>query len=153
MNTSWNQNCWEKYQEPQTCRRYHSNGRKWRGTKEPLEEGKRGEWKNWLKTQHSKNEDHGIQSHYFMANRWGNSGRFSFVSKINADGDFSHGIKRHLLLGRKAMTKLDSILKSWDIILLTKVWIIKAVFFLVAMYGYEGWTIRKDEHRRIYLKL
>ena len=57
--------------QPQICRWYHFNGRKWRETKETLDEGERGEWKSWLKTQHSKNEDHGIQSHYFMTNRWG----------------------------------------------------------------------------------
>ena len=52
--TNWNQDCWEKYQQPQTCRWYHFNGRKWRGTKEPLDDGERGEWKKsgWLKTQH-----------------------------------------------------------------------------------------------------
>ena len=66
--------------------RYHSNGRKWRGTKEPLDEGERGEGKSWLKTQHSKNEDHGIQSHHFMANKWvnnGNSDRFYFLGLQN----------------------------------------------------------------------
>ena len=76
----------------------------------------KGEWKSWLKAQHSENEDHGICSHHFMANRWGNSGnsvRLYFLgSKITADGDCSHEIKRRLLLGRKAMTNLDSILKK-----------------------------------------
>ena len=67
-------------------------------------------------------------------------------SKITADGDCSHEIKRHLLLGRKAMTNLDSILKSRDITLLTKVRIIKAMVFPVVMYGCESWTIRKTEH-------
>ena len=56
------------------CRWHHPYGRKWRTTKEPLGESKTGEWKSWLKAQHSENEDHGIQSHHFMANRWGNSG-------------------------------------------------------------------------------
>ena len=69
--------------------------------------------------------------------------------KITADGDCSHEIKRHLLLGRKAMTNLDSILKSRDITLLTKVHLIKAMVFPVVMYGYESWTIKKAEHRRI----
>ena len=64
-------------------------------------------------------------------------------SKISADGDCSHEIKRHLLLGRKAMTNLDSILKSRDIILLTKVHLVKAVVFPVVMYGCESWTIKK----------
>ena len=64
-------------------------------------------------------------------------------SKITADGDCSHEIKRHLLLGRKAMTNLDSILKSRDITLPTKVHLVKALVFPVAMYGYESWTIKK----------
>ena len=67
-------------------------------------------------------------------------------SKITVDGDGSHKIKRGLLLGRKAMTNLDSILKSSGIILLTKVCLVKAMVFPVAMYGCESWTIKKDEH-------
>ena len=67
-------------------------------------------------------------------------------SKITADGDCSHEIKRYLLLGRKAMTNLDSILKSRDIILPTKVHLVKAMVFPVVMYGYESWTIKKAEH-------
>ena len=70
-------------------------------------------------------------------------------SKITADGDCSHEIKRHLLLGRKVMTNLDSILKSRDITLSTKVHLVKAMVFPVIMYGYESWTIKKAEHRRI----
>ena len=66
-------------------------------------------------------------------------------SKITADGDCSHEIKRHLLLGRKAMTNLDSILKSRDITLLTKVCLVKAMVFPVVMYGCESWTIKKAE--------
>ena len=66
-------------------------------------------------------------------------------SKITADGDCSHEIKRHLLLGRKAMTNLDSRLKSRDIILLTKVHLVKALVFPVVMYGCESWTIKKAE--------
>ena len=69
----------------------------------------------------------------------------SLVSKITADGDCSHEIKRHLLLGRKAMTNLDSILKSRDITLLTKVCRVKAIVFPVVMYGCESWTIKKAE--------
>ena len=88
-----------------------------------------------------------------MANRWGNSGnidRLNFLgSKITADGDCSHEIKRCLLLGRKTMTNLDSILKSRDIILLTKVCLGKAMVFPVVMYGCESWTIKKAERRRI----
>ena len=67
-------------------------------------------------------------------------------SKITADGDCSHEIKRHMLLGRKAMTNIDSILKSRDITLLTKVLLVKAMVFPVSMYGYESWTIKKAEH-------
>ena len=70
-------------------------------------------------------------------------------SKITADGDYSHEIKRHLLLGRKAMTNLDSILKGRDITLPTKVHLIKAMVFPVVMYGCESWTIKKAEHQRI----
>ena len=70
-------------------------------------------------------------------------------SKIAADGDCSHEIKRCLLLGRKAMTNLDSILKGRDITLPTKVCLVKAMVFPVVMYGYESWTIKKAEHRRI----
>ena len=68
-------------------------------------------------------------------------------SKITADGDCSHEIKRHLLLGRKVMTNLDSILKSRDIILPTKVHLVKAMVFLVVMYGCESWTVKKAEFR------
>ena len=70
-------------------------------------------------------------------------------SKITADGDCSHEIKRCLLLGRKAMTNLDNLLKSRDIILLTKVHLVKAMVFAVVMYGSESWTIKKTEHQRI----
>ena len=69
--------------------------------------------------------------------------------KITADSDCSHEIKRHLLLGRKAMTNLDSILKSRDVILLTKVHIVKAMVFSLVMYGCKSWTIKKAEHQRI----
>ena len=70
-------------------------------------------------------------------------------SKITADGDYSHKIKRHLLLGRKAMTNLGSILKSRDITLLTKVRLVKAMVFPIVMYGCEGWPIEKAECQRI----
>ena len=69
----------------------------------------------------------------------------SLGSKITADGDYNHEVKRHLLLGRKAMTSLDSILKSRDITLSTKVHLVKAVVFPVVMYGCESWTIKKAE--------
>ena len=86
-----------------------------------------------------------------MANRWENNGNserlhFGVGSKITLDGDCSHEIKRHLLLGRKAMTNLDSILKSRDITLPTKVQLVKAMVFPVVMYGCESWTLKKAEH-------
>ena len=89
-----------------------------------------------------------------MANRCGNNGnseRLYFLgsSKSTANGDHSDEIKRHLLLGRKAMTNLDSILKGRDITLPAKVHLVKAMFFPVVMYGCESWTIKKAEHRRI----
>ena len=70
-------------------------------------------------------------------------------SKITADGDFSHDIKRHLLLGRKVMTNLHSILKGRETTLLTKVCIVKAMVFPVILYGCESWIIKKAEHQRI----
>ena len=87
-----------------------------------------------------------------MRNRWGNSGnsvRFLGGSKITADGDCSHEIKRCLLLGRKVMTNLDSIFKSRDITLPTKVRVVKALVFPVVMYGCESWTVKKAERQRI----
>ena len=87
-----------------------------------------------------------------MGNRWGNSGnslRLLAGSKITVDGDCSHEIKRRLLLGRKVMTNLDSMLKSRDINLPTKAHLVKAMVFSVVMYGCESWTVKKAEHWRI----
>src|SRR5574337_964471 len=88
-----------------------------------------------------------------MANRWRNNENsdrvYFFGSKITADGEYSHEIKKHLLLGRKAMTNLDSILKSRDITLPTNVCLVKAIVFPVVMYGCESWTIKKAEGQRI----
>ena len=92
-----------------------------------------------------------------MPHRWGNNGnsdRLFFLgggrgSKITADGECSHEIKRCLFLGRKAMTNLDCILNSRDITLPTKVCLVKAIVFPVVMYGCESWTIKKAEHSRI----
>ena len=91
------------------------------------------------KKQYSENE-YTTWSHHFMGNRWGNSGNsgslyFCRGSKITADGDCSHEIKRHLLLGRKVVTKLDSILESRDITLPTKVHLVKAMVFPLVIYG------------------
>ena len=89
-----------------------------------------------------------------MANRWGNNRNserlyFGGGSKITADGECSHEIKRHLLLGIRVMTNLDSILKSRDIPLSTKVCLVKAMVFPIVMYEWESWTIKKAECRRI----
>ena len=103
-----------------------------------------------FKAQHSKNEDHGIWSHHFMANRWGNTIKrvtdFIFLDfKITVVDDCSHEIKRCLLLGRKAKTNVESVLKSRDITLSTKVCLVKAIVFLMVTYGCESWTIKKAE--------
>ena len=134
---------------------HHPYGRKWRGTKKPLDDSERGEWKSWLKAQHSENEDHGI----CPITSWEINGETvetvsDFIlgegdSKITADGNCSHEIKRRLLLGRKFMTNLDTIWKSRDITLPTKVRLVKAMVFPEVMYGCESWTVKKAEHRRI----
>ena len=84
-----------------------------------------------------------------MGKQWKQWLSIFWGSKITADGDCSHEIKRHLLLGRKVMTNLDSILKSRDITLPTKVCLVKAIVFPVVMYGCESWNIKRTEHRRI----
>ena len=128
-------------------------GRKWRRTKEPLDESEREEWKNWIKAH--------IQKMKIMASgpitSWEIDGETvetvsDFIlggSKITADGDCSHEIKRRLLLGRKVMTNLDSIFKSRDITLPAKVRLVKAMAFPVVVYGCESWTVKKAECRRI----
>ena len=92
---------------------------------------------------------------YFMANRWGKHGNSTgfifFGSKITADDDCSCEIKRCLLLGRKAMTNLDRVLKSRDITLLTNVLIVKAMVFPIVMYGFESWTIKKTSPEELML--
>ena len=102
-----------------------------------------------LKAQHSENEDHGIWSHHFMEIDGETvetvSDLIFWGSKITADGDCSHEIKRRLLLGKKVMTNLDSIFKSRDITLPTKVRLVKAMVFPVVMYGCESWTVKKGE--------
>ena len=104
---------------------------KWRGTKKVLDENERGEWQSWLKAQHSENKDHGsgpITSWEIDGEIVETVSDFIFLgSKITADGDCSHEIKRHLLLARKVMTNLDSIFKSRDITLPTKVYLVKAM--------------------------
>ena len=102
-----------------------------------------------FKAQHSENKDHGIQSHHFLASRWRKSGDSDILyllsSKITIDADCSHEIKRRLLLGRKVMTNLGSMLKSRGIILSTKVHLVKAMVFPVVMYACESWTIKKAD--------
>ena len=148
---------WENYQWPQIYRWHHPYGRKWRGTEEPLDGSERGEFLFQKKTGLKVN----IQNTKIMASSpitsWEIDGEtvetmsdFIFLgSKITADGDHSHEIKRCLFLGKKVMTNLDSILKSRDITLPTKVHLVKAMVFPMVMYGCESWTIKKAEHWRI----
>ena len=133
----------------QTCYLY---GRKWRGTKEPLDEGEKGEWKSWLKTQRSKNKimaSSPITSWQIDRKTIETVTDFIFLgSKITADSDCSRKMKRRLLLGRKALTNLDGILKSRGITLLTKVHIVKAVAFAIVTQMWkldnkEGWAPKK----------
>ena len=137
-STSWNQRCWEKYQEPQICRWHHPYGRK-RRTKEPLDESET-EWKSWLNIQKTKIMASGpITSWQIDEETMKRVTDFILRgSKITVDSDFSHEIKRRLLLGRKFMTNLDGILKSRDITLPTKVRLVKALVFPVVMYGCES---------------
>ena len=106
-----------------------------------------------LKLSIKKNQDHSMWSHQFMTNRRAKSGGsedFIFLgSKVTVDHDCSHEIKRYLLLGRKNMTNLESIIKSRDITLLTNVHLVKAMVFPVVMYGCESWTTKKAEPWRI----
>ena len=140
--TIWNQDCWEKYQQPQICRLYHSNGRKWRGTKEPLDDGEREEEtvSLILNTETTKTMASSPFTSWQMEREKAEVvSDFIFLgSKITSDGDYSHEIKRHLLFGRKAMTNLDSVVKSRNIALPTKVHRVKAMVFPVGMYGCEG---------------
>ena len=135
------------------CRWHHHYGRKWRRAKEPLDESERGECESWLKVN--------IQKTKIMASgpitSWQIDGETmetvtGFIlrgSKITADGDCSLEIKRHLLLGKKPMTNLYSILKSREITLPAKVRLVKAMVFPVVSYGCESCNIKKAEHRRI----
>ena len=146
--TSWNQDCWEKYQQPQICRWYHPNSIKWRETKEPLEESEKAGLK--LSIQKIKIVASGSITSWQVDRETVETMRdFIFLgSKITADGDCSHEIKRHLFLGRKAMTNLESILKSRDITLPTEVHLVEAMVFPVVIYGCETWTLKKADHRR-----
>ena len=122
----------------------------WRGTKEPLDEGQRGEWKAGLKLNIQKAKiiaSGPITSRHIDGETMETVTEFILGgSKITAGGDCSHEIKRCLLSETKAMTNLDSILKSRDITLPEKVYLVKATVFPVVMYGCESWTIKKAEH-------
>ena len=124
-------------------------GRKWRRTKEPLDESKRWEWKSWLKIRHSKNWDHVIQSYHFVANRWGNNGSsetlFSCTPKSLQKVTVAMKLKDTCSLEEKLWSTSTACLKSRDITLPTKVHLVKAVVFPVVMYGCESWTIKKTE--------
>ena len=126
------------------------NGRKWR-TKKSHDESKRGEWKSWLNIQKTKiMASSPIISWQIDGETVETVADFIFLgSKIIADSDCSHEIKRCLLLGKKVMTSLDSIFKSRNITLPTKVHLVKAMVFPVVMYGWESWTVKKAEHWRI----
>ena len=131
---------------------HHSYGRKQKGIKEPLDEGERGEWKSWLKTQHSKNKDHAIRSHHFM--QIDGETMETVIEKTLFSWNPNHcewwlqpWNSKTLLLGRKAMTKVDSILKSRDITLLTNVCIVNVMIFPVVMYDVRsgqsiGWEVK-----------
>ena len=143
---------WEKYQWPHICRWYHPYGRKWRRTKEPLDESKEESEKVGLKLNIQKTKIRECSPIISWQIDWETMETVRDVifggSKITADGDCSHEIKRHLLLGR-TITNLVSVLKSRDIILPTKIHLVKAIVSPVVMYGCESWTMRKAEHQRI----
>ena len=144
-STSWNQDCQDKCQQPQICRWYHTHGRQWR------------RWKSLLIRVKEESEKAGLKLSIQKLRSWQIDGGkvetltdFIFLgSKITADGDYSHKIKRRLLLGRKAMTKLDCVLKSRDITLPTKVDRVKPMVFPAVIYGCECRTIKKPEHWRV----
>ena len=144
-STNWNQDCLEKYQSLQIWIWHHPYGRKQRGTKESEKFDWKlniKKWRSWLLLP--------ITSWQIDGETMETETDFIFlVSKITADGDCSHEIKRCLLLGRKAMTNIDSILKRKYITLLTKVHKVKTMVFLVVMYGCESCTIKKAEVQRI----
>ena len=111
--------------------------------------------KSHIKTQHSKTQDQGIWSHHLWQiekEKVEAVAYFIFLgAKITVDGDCSHEIKRHLPLGRKAMTNLDKVLKSRDITLPTKIHIVKAMVFLVVMHRCESWTIKRLSTKELLL--
>ena len=151
MKHNWNQDHQEKYQLPQICRWHHPYGRKWGGTKESLDEGEKKKAGLKLNIQKTKIMASGpITSWQIHVETMETVTDLIFLSsKITADGDCSREITRCLLLGRKDMRNLDSILKGRDITLPSKGHIVKAMIFLAVMYGCESWTIKKAECQRI----
>ena len=152
-STSWNQDYRERYQWSYICRWHHPYGKKWRRTKEPLDESERGEWKSGLKIQHSKNEDDGIWSHHFMANRWGKKWEqwltlFSRAPRSLQIVTIAMKLKNMCCLEEK-LTNIDSILKIRDITLPTEVRLVKAMVFPIVLYGCETRTIKIAQCWRI----
>ena len=145
--------CWEKYRQPQICRWHHAFGRKQRGIKR----ASWWRWKrrvlSWLKSQDSKNKDHHIQPHHFIANKWGNSGNsdrlFFGAPKSLQMMTATMKLKDTCSLEERLLTNLDSILKSRGITLPAKVHLVSAMVFPVVMHGCESWITKKAEHRRI----
>ena len=134
---------------------HHPYGRNWRRTKEPLDESERGEWKSWLKLNNQKTQNMASGPiTLWQIDRETMETVTDFILgglKVTAYSDCSHEIKRHLLLGRKVMNNLDSILKSRGITLPTKVHIVRAMVFPVVMYGCESWTIKKLSAKELML--
>ena len=147
--TSWNQDCWEKYQPPQIRRWYHFSCRKCRGKKEPLDEGGREKLK--LNIQKTKTMASGPITWWQIDGEKSKNCQISlsWAPKSLWMVTAATKLKRRLLLERKAVINIDSILKSRDITLLTKFHLVKAMVFPVVMCGCEKWTIKKAEHGRI----
>ena len=134
---------------PQICRWHHPYGRKWRGTKKPLDESESEEWKSWLKAQHSENEDHGIWSHHFMTKRWGNNG--------NSERLYFPGLQNHcrwwlqpwnwktLAPWNKTYDKTKQYTKKQRHHFANKGLSSQNYGIPVVMYGCESWTITKAE--------
>ena len=145
------QDCQEKYQWPQICRWHHPYGRKWRRTKSPLMKVKEESEKvgSKLNIQKTKILASGPITSWQIDGETMETMRDFILggSKITVDNDCSYKIKRCLLLGRKAMTNLDCILKSRDITLPTNLCLVKAMVFPIVMYSCESWTIKKAECR------
>ena len=148
-SASWNQDFWEKYQLLQICWWHYRYGRKLTGTKVQINEGERGKWTSSFKAQYSKGETYSLITSWQIDGETMETVRdFIFLgSKITADVGFSHEIKKHLLLGRKAMTNIDTVLKIRDITLWTKVCLFKAMYFFSRSYVWmwelghkKGWA-------------